>query len=85
MHLSLKGPQYNPLMDACLKGMWAICDMVYYTPIHWAFHQLCHITHLEAGNALVVLQTWGQLFKNKNVVIWCDNKAVVEVFSSDKI
>ena len=66
MHLSAKAPQYNVHMDACLRGMGAICNnMVYYTPVHPSLQQLCHITHLEAANALIVLKTWGSMFKNK--------------------
>ena len=86
MHLFVKAPQYNVHMDACLKGMGAICNkMVYYTPVHPSLQQLCHITHLEAANALIVLRKWGSMFKNKYIILWCDNKAVVEVFASYKI
>ena len=51
--------------------------MVYYTPISTSLQKLCHITQLEVANALIVLRTWGLTFKNKYVIIWCDNKAVV--------
>ena len=86
MHLELKVPQYNVHMDACLKGIGAICNnMVYYTPVHSILQQVCHINHLEAANALIVLRTWGSFFKNKYVILWCDNKAVVEVFAFYKI
>ena len=59
--------------------------MVYYTPICTSLRKLCHITQLEVANALIVLRTWGLTFKNKYVIIWCDNKAVVEAFASYRI
>ena len=86
MHLTGLAPHYNVYMDACLKGMGAICiNMVYYTPICTSLQKLCHITQLEVANALIVLRTWGLTFKNKYVIIWCDNKAVVEAFASYRI
>ena len=86
MHLTGVAPHYNVHMDACLKGMGAICNnMVYYTPICASLQKLCHITQLEVTNALIVLRTWGLTFKNKYVIIWCDNKAVVEAFASYRI
>ena len=86
MHFTGVAPHYNVHMDACLKGMGAICNnMVYYTPICTSLQKLCHITQLEVANALIVLRTWGLMFKNKYAIIWCDNKAVVEAFASYKI
>ena len=59
--------------------------MVCYTAVHLVLQQLCHITHLEVAYTLVVLKTLGKLLKNKYVIIWCDNKAVVQVFASYKM
>ena len=80
MHLAGVAPHYNVHMDACLKGMGAICNnMVYYTPICTSLQKLCHITQLEVANALIVLRTWGLTFKNKYVIIWCDNRQLLKL------
>ena len=73
-------------MDASLKGMGAIkSNKVYAMKLPENICEILSIVHLEAANILVALTCWVQDLQDKQCTIWCDNQAVVEVFSNHKI
>ena len=40
------------------------------------------ICHLEMWNVLLALRLWGHVWKNKQIIIKCDNEAVVSVVNT---
>ena len=69
---------YEIYVDASLQGLGAkLENMVYAIPI------LC--TLKEALNILVALKYWAKYLANQKVVFWCDNSAVVNIFTNFKI
>ena len=73
-------------VDASLKGMGAIKNnRVYALELPENISETLSIVHLEAANILVALNCWNIALQDKNCTIWCDNQAVVEVFSNHKI
>ena len=54
--------------------------------MQWVYQvTLLSIVHLEATNILVALRCLALEFQNEQCIIWCNNQAVVEVFSKHKI
>ena len=41
-----------------------------------------NIVHFEMWNVLLALRLWGQVWKSKQIVIKCDNEAVVSVVNT---
>ena len=73
-------------VDASLKGMGAInINKVYAMKLPRDICEILSIVHLEAANILVALTCWAVDLKNEQCIVWCDNQAVVEVFSNHKI
>ena len=73
-------------VDASLKGMGAIkSKKVYAVKFPQNICEILSIVHLEAANILVALRCWMLDLQDKQCTIWCDNQAVVEVFSNNKI
>ena len=73
-------------VDASLKGMGAIMNnKVYALKLPENICETLSIVHIEAANILVALTCWVQDLQDKQCTIWCDNQAVVEVFSNHKI
>ena len=71
-------------LDACLKGLGAVyVGQVYAIPIP-QYCQNFSIVHLEMLNILVAVRVWKQYWKNKRVLLKCDNQAVVTVLNSGK-
>ena len=64
---------YEIHVDASLQGLYAI-------PILYTLKDICNIVHVEVLNILVVLKCWIKCLANKKVIVWCDNKAVVNAF-----
>ena len=77
---------YEIYVDASLQGLGAKLDnMVYAIPILDALKYVCTIVHFEALNILVALKCWAKYLTNHKVVFWCDNSAVVNIFTNFKI
>ena len=77
---------YEIYVDASLQGLGAKLDnMVYAIPILCALKDVCTIVHFEALNILVALKCWAKYLTNQKVVFWCDNSAVVNIFTNFKI
>ena len=55
-------------------------NYVYSLPIPLGFKHY-NIVHLEMINVMVALKIWGHCWSNKCLRIFCDNLAVVEVFT----
>ena len=73
-------------MDASLQGLGAKLDnMVYAVPILCTLKDVCTIVHFEALNIFVALKCWAKYLANQKVVFWCDNSAVVNIFTNFKI
>ena len=43
------------------------------------------IVQIEASNILVALTVWGEFLRNKHILIWCDNMAVVQAMKFCRI
>ena len=72
-------------VDAFLKGIGAIkSNKVYAMKLSNKICEILSIVHLEAPNILVALTYWAEDLTNEECIIWCDNQAVVVVFSSHK-
>ena len=77
---------YDIYVDASLQGLGAkLGNMVYAIPILNALKHICTIVHFEALNILVALKCWAKYLTNQKVVFWCDNSAVVNIFTNFKI
>ena len=71
-------------LDACLVGLGGRCqNLVYYLPLVKHNNNLT-IVHLEMINILVAIRVFGHLWHRKQILLKCDNQAVVQVLSSDK-
>ena len=71
-------------LDACLTGLGGRFNQCVYT---YQFKDneipsMFTICHLEMWNVLLELRLWGQMWKNKQIVIKCDNEAVVSVVNT---
>ena len=78
-------PTSELFIDSCLTGMGAFYQgRVYAVPIHPVLSTMS-IVHLEAANVLVALRCWAESLRNSHCLIWCDNWAVVNAFTSHKI
>ena len=71
-------------LDACLTGLGGRFNQCVYT---YQFKDneipsMFTIVHLEMWNVLLALRLWGQAWKNKQVIIKCDNEAVVSVVNT---
>ena len=82
---SIFTPTSELYVDSCLTGMGAFDQgKVYAIPVHSSL-SLRSILHLEAANVLVALRCWVESLRNSHCLIWCDNWAVVNAFTSHKI
>ena len=61
-------------LDACLGGVWQ--NYVYHLPISYGYKGL-NIAHLEMVNILVARKVFCRHWAGKQVLIHCDNQAVV--------
>ena len=43
------------------------------------------IVHIEAANILLALRCWAKNWANATVLIWCDNLAVVNAFTFNRM
>ena len=71
-------------VDSSLQGMGAFFEGQVYTVPVLHILQRYSIVHLEAANVLMALRCWADKVKNASCIIWCDNFAVVNCFSSHK-
>ena len=71
-------------LDACLRGLGGVWqNMIYHLPIPMGFKGLS-IVHLEMLNILVAVKVFCTHWKGKNILIHCDNFAVVNVLRSGR-
>ena len=81
---SLKSPQIQIHLDACLTGLGGCYrNMVYYLPVDTS-QQDFHITQLEMANVVVALKIFAEIWQNQRISLYCDNMAVVEVLKKGK-
>ena len=82
-----KPPITNLYVDACLTGMggsWG--SRVYALPVQTISYLPinCSIVHLEMVNVFIALNLWKSDLKGRNVIIYCDNMAVVSTLTSGR-
>ena len=71
-------------LDACLMGFGGRCgNFVYHLGIVRCFRNWT-IVHLEIVNILLAMRLFANLWATKNILIRCDNQAVVMVLKSGK-
>ena len=58
---------------------------MYAIPLLPCLEAMLSIVHFEAANVMVTLKLWATKFQNQQCVIWCDNFAVVNAFTNNKI
>ena len=76
--------QFNGHIDASLTGLGgAYNSMVYSLPIPKDYKNYS-IVHLEALNIIVASKVWAEAWANKQIHVFCDNMAVVEVLNTGK-
>ena len=78
-------PTSEIYVDSCLTGMGAFYQGKVYTIAIHASLSSKSIVHLEAANVLVALRCWAKSLRNSHCLIWCDNWAVINAFTSHKI
>ena len=69
-------------LDASLQGLGAMCGQEIYAIALPKGFQNYNIVNLEMINILVAVRTWAPHWQGQNVVIHCDNQAVVSVLTS---
>ena len=78
--------KYNVFVDASLQQVGAIWErQVYSCNIPDRIKNLVSIVQLEAANVMLAARVCGKHWENQEVVIWCDNLAVVHACQSQKI
>ena len=72
-------------IDASLRGLGAVWDQAFYSVSlpTYVQHQK-RIVVFEMVNILIALKTWVNLWVNKRVLVWCDNRAVVDIMGKNK-
>ena len=45
---------------------------------------ICQIVVFEMLNVLLAMRVWGKLWTDRRVLIWCDNRVVVDVIRGGK-
>ena len=76
----------NVFVDASLQqvgGIWR--KQVYCCNIPDRIKNLVSIVQLEAANIMLAARVWGKCWTNQEVMIWCDNLAVVHAYQSQRI
>ncbi len=79
-------PDMHCSVDACLQGAGGYCQGQYF---HFEFSEdvienAKHINGLEIYTLMVACRVWGDQFRGKNIQLFSDNMATVEVFRSGK-
>ena len=77
---------HQVFVDASLKGLGGYYEgAVYAIPLLPCFEIMLSIVHFEAANIMVALKLWATKFQNQQCVVQCDNFAVVNAFTNNKI
>ena len=71
-------------LDVCLTGIGACYENAVYAYKFLVVPSHYPIVHLEMINILVALRLWGNIWKNKKVIVKCDNQAVSSVLNTGK-
>ena len=77
-------PDQTLELDACLTGLggrWR--NMVYYLTIPLGYRAMT-IVHLEIINIMVAVKLFASQWKGLQLLVKCDNDAVVKVLKSDR-
>ena len=70
-------------MDACLVAEGAYTHgKVYHKHIPLCYKNVLSIVHYEMINVIIAFRTWGHLWKNNWVQVFCDNSAVVHILNT---
>ena len=76
--------QFEIHLDACLTGVGGVCNnQVYHSILPEKFLNK-NIAILEMLNILVAFRVWATMWQNKQLLIHCDNQAVVDILSKGK-
>ena len=76
--------QFQVFLDASLTGIGGVCDNeIYHHHIPLSLKDQ-PIVALEMFNILVASRLWASKWASKNVLIHCDNEAVVTILNSGK-
>ena len=77
---------HQVFVDASLKGLGGYYEgAVYAIRVLLYLENMLSIVHFEAANVMVVIKLWAESFKNQQCIIWCDNFAVVNAFTNNKM
>ena len=76
-------PDVNLYVDACLQDVGAYTHgRVYHKRIPLCYKNVLSIIHYEMVNVIIAFRTWGHLWANKWVKVFCDNSAVVHILNT---
>ena len=76
--------QFETFLDASLTGIGGVCGRDIYHHTIPLFLRNSPIVVLEMFNILVATRLWAFNWANKNILIHCDNEAVVTILNSGK-
>ena len=76
--------EFDVFLDASLSGIGGVCGKETYHHVIPNFLENSPIVVLEMFNILVATRLWAFNWANKNVLIHCDNEAVVTILNSGK-
>ena len=73
-------------LDACLTGVGGLCGQeMYHAELPpWLPREAHHITHFEMVNIVVTPKLWKTQWEHKQITIFCDNMACVQVLQTDR-
>ena len=76
-------PEIDLYVDACLLAVGAYSHgKVYNKNIPICYKSVLSIVHYEMVNVIIAFRTWGHLWKDKWVQVFCDNSAVVHILNT---
>ena len=86
IYSQVKKKQKQVWVDASLLQVGAKYDnCVYSYDIPQELKNVGSIVHFEAANILLAIQIWFKKWRDATVTVWCNNGAVVNAFTSQKI
>ena len=76
-------PEVDLYVDACLVAVGAYTHgKVYHKNIPLCYKNVLSIVHYEMVNVVIAFRTWGHMWENKWVRVFCDNSAVVHILNT---
>ena len=76
---------HEEFVDASLMGLGGVWNNAFYScslPVYVKSQE--RIVVFEMLNILIALRVWGHKWKDSRVVIWCDNRVVVDVLGGNR-